>query len=101
MTDSSPLDPARSAPARIPVGDRPPDAARPIRVIAVTSGKGGVGKTTVAINLSTAIASLGKGVTLMDADLGLANARCRCWGSSPSSIFPMCWTVYAAWKTWS
>ena len=43
------------------------------RVIAVTSGKGGVGKTTVAINLSTAIASLGKGVTLMDADLGLAN----------------------------
>ncbi len=46
---------------------------RPVRVIAVTSGKGGVGKTTVAINLSTAIASLGKGVTLMDADLGLAN----------------------------
>ena len=73
MTESYPLGPARSAPARIPAGHRPPDAARPIRVIAVTSGKGGVGKTTVAINLSTAIASLGKGVTLMDADLGLAN----------------------------
>ncbi|MCA1854074.1 MAG: AAA family ATPase [Beggiatoa sp.] len=73
MTESYPLEPARSAPVRIPAGDRPPDAARPIQVIAVTSGKGGVGKTTVAINLSAAIASLGKSVTLMDADLGLAN----------------------------
>lgn len=46
---------------------------RPARVIAVTSGKGGVGKTTVSINLAMAMASLGREVMLLDADLGLAN----------------------------
>ncbi|MCG8325418.1 MAG: P-loop NTPase, partial [Thiotrichales bacterium] len=43
------------------------------RVIAVTSGKGGVGKTNVAINLATVLAQAGQSVTLLDADLGLAN----------------------------
>ncbi len=47
---------------------------RPVQVIAITSGKGGVGKTNVSINLSVALASTGKNVMLMDADLGLANA---------------------------
>ena len=46
---------------------------RPTRVIAVTSGKGGVGKSTVSINLATALAAGGARVTLLDADLGLAN----------------------------
>lgn len=46
---------------------------RPTRVIAVTSGKGGVGKSTVSINLGTALAASGLRVTLLDADLGLAN----------------------------
>ena len=45
----------------------------PTRVVAVTSGKGGVGKTTVSINLSVALAHLGHDVVLLDADLGLAN----------------------------
>ncbi|MDX9741510.1 MAG: MinD/ParA family protein [Gammaproteobacteria bacterium] len=45
----------------------------PVRVIAVTSGKGGVGKTNVSANLGTALAMSGRRVLLMDADLGLAN----------------------------
>jgi flagellar biosynthesis protein FlhG len=47
---------------------------KPVRVIAVTSGKGGVGKTSVSVNLGVSLASMGKDVMLMDADLGLANA---------------------------
>jgi len=47
---------------------------RPVRVIAVTGGKGGVGKTSVAVNLATALARLGRSVMLLDGDLGLANA---------------------------
>lgn len=45
----------------------------PVQVIAVTGGKGGVGKTNVSVNLSLALAELGRRVLLMDADLGLAN----------------------------
>ncbi|HOJ77430.1 MAG TPA: MinD/ParA family protein [Bacillota bacterium] len=43
------------------------------RVIAITSGKGGVGKTNLAVNLSLALIKLGSRVLLVDADLGLAN----------------------------
>jgi flagellar biosynthesis protein FlhG len=46
---------------------------KPVRVIAVTSGKGGVGKTSVSVNLGVGLAAMGKDVLLMDADLGLAN----------------------------
>jgi flagellar biosynthesis protein FlhG len=45
------------------------------RIIAVTSGKGGVGKTNTSINLAIALASKGHRVVLMDADLGLANVE--------------------------
>jgi flagellar biosynthesis protein FlhG len=45
----------------------------PVKVIAVTGGKGGVGKTTVAVNIGTALCELGRRVMLLDADLGLAN----------------------------
>ncbi len=48
-------------------------ATRPTKVIAVTSGKGGVGKTNVSANLSVALAARGRDVMLMDADLSLAN----------------------------
>ncbi|THB71230.1 MAG: MinD/ParA family protein [Desulfovibrio sp.] len=42
-------------------------------VFSVTSGKGGVGKTNLAVNLAYTLAAMGKRVTLLDADLGLAN----------------------------
>lgn len=45
----------------------------PVQVIAVTGGKGGVGKTSVSVNLALALADLGRRVMLLDADLGLAN----------------------------
>src|SRR6266581_9797514 len=48
------------------------------QVIAVTSGKGGVGKSNVAVNLAIRFASAGKSVVLLDADLGLANADVLC-----------------------
>ncbi|MDQ2085875.1 MinD/ParA family protein [Herbivorax sp. ANBcel31] len=43
------------------------------KVITVTSGKGGVGKTNITINLAIALSEMGKRVTIMDADLGLGN----------------------------
>lgn len=43
------------------------------RVIAITSGKGGVGKTSVSVNLSLALSAKGAKVILVDADLGLGN----------------------------
>ena len=45
------------------------------RVIAVTSGKGGVGKTSVSVNLAIEIAKMGKRVVVFDADFGLANVE--------------------------
>jgi flagellar biosynthesis protein FlhG len=51
---------------------------RRARVIAVTSGKGGVGKSNVAVNLAIQFAAAGKAVVLLDADLGLANADVLC-----------------------
>jgi flagellar biosynthesis protein FlhG len=51
----------------------PRGLGRPVQVIAVTGGKGGVGKTSVSVNLATALAQAGREVLLFDGDLGLAN----------------------------
>jgi flagellar biosynthesis protein FlhG len=48
------------------------------RSIAVTSGKGGVGKTTVSVNLAIQMAAMGRRVVLLDADLGTANVDVQC-----------------------
>ena len=49
------------------------EPGRIVRVVAVTSGKGGVGKTNVTANLAVALAHLGRRVMVLDADLGLGN----------------------------
>ena len=54
-------------------GIRQMKAQHPVRVIAVTSGKGGVGKSNVTINLAVTLAQTGERVMVMDADMGLAN----------------------------
>lgn len=43
------------------------------RVITVTSGKGGVGKSSISLNLAMSMSKMGKKVILLDADFGLAN----------------------------
>ncbi|MEB3330298.1 MAG: septum site-determining protein MinD [Candidatus Sericytochromatia bacterium] len=50
-----------------------PEQLTPGRVIVVTSGKGGVGKTTTTANIGMALAWMGKRVALVDADIGLRN----------------------------
>ncbi|MES2607086.1 MAG: MinD/ParA family protein [Pseudomonadota bacterium] len=53
-----------------PIAEPP---AHPARVVAVASGKGGVGKSNISVNLAVALAQQKKSVMVMDADLGLAN----------------------------
>ena len=52
--------------------EAPPESAR---VVTVTSGKGGVGKSNVAVNLAVWLQKMGKRVIIFDADLGLANVE--------------------------
>jgi flagellar biosynthesis protein FlhG len=53
--------------------DRAPQALRPARRLTIASGKGGVGKTWMAVTLAQAFAFRGERVLLVDGDLGLAN----------------------------
>ncbi|RBD04642.1 MinD/ParA family protein, partial [Xanthomonas oryzae pv. oryzae] len=56
-----------------PLSATRPEPLGPVRTIAVTGGKGGVGKTNISANLAVALADMGKRTLLLDADLGLAN----------------------------
>jgi flagellar biosynthesis protein FlhG len=50
-----------------------PKVQRPVRVIAITSGKGGVGKTNIATNLAYHLSQMNRKTLVLDADMGLAN----------------------------
>jgi flagellar biosynthesis protein FlhG len=58
-------------------------SARRAHVVAIASGKGGVGKTSIAVNVSIALAEAGRETVLIDGDFGLGNADMLC-GLSPS-----------------
>ena len=58
---------------RRPMSDRDKAKRPPARVIAITSGKGGVGKTNIVANMGYALCKAGKRVLIFDADLGLGN----------------------------
>lgn len=72
MTAAPPSSPAAlaNAPANTDTGVAKPGGAR---IVAITSGKGGVGKTFVSANLAAALTRRGLRVLVLDADLGLAN----------------------------
>lgn len=55
-------------------------------IIAITSGKGGVGKTNLTVNLAIAMAQRGKRVLIIDADLGMANVDVIIGSTSPYSL---------------
>ncbi len=57
------------------------------RAIAVASGKGGVGKTSITVNLAVCLARMGNRVTIFDADFGLANAEVLLGIAPPYSLF--------------
>jgi flagellar biosynthesis protein FlhG len=69
-----------------PAQQAPRQPQRRASVIAITSGKGGVGKSNVAVNLAITLASAGKTVVLLDADLGLANADVLCNVDLPHNL---------------
>ncbi|MEW5800602.1 MAG: MinD/ParA family protein [bacterium] len=65
-------------PIDVPLTDETPSeltAIQRARVFSITSGKGGVGKTNIAVNLAYALKQFGKRVLIIDADLGLANVN--------------------------
>ncbi len=72
----------------------PPKTVRRMRSIAISGGKGGVGKSNLSVNLALALGSIGNKVSLLDADFGLANADLLC-GVTPKHHLGH---VIAGWK---
>ena len=66
--------------------DRSAPATPRAITLAVTSGKGGVGKTSVSVNLAVQLSRMGRDVILLDADLGTANADVVCNITPPKNL---------------
>lgn len=60
------------------------------RVITITSGKGGAGKSNIAVNLAVQLKKMGKRVLIFDADFGLANVEVQQYDTSSKRcpVFP-------------
>ena len=61
-------------------------ASKPVQVMAVTGGKGGVGKSNIAINIALELGRLGQSVLVLDADLSLANIDVLCGVKSNGTL---------------
>lgn len=72
-------------------------ASRQTRVVTVTSGKGGVGKSNFTLNFALGLIELGKKVVIFDVDLGLANIDVLMGKSSKSSILDMVESRLSIW----
>jgi flagellar biosynthesis protein FlhG len=75
--------PAPPRPTTPPVPAPPRTTGPRAKVLTISSGKGGVGKTNLSVNLAIALTAIGRRTTLLDADLGLANADLLC-GITPT-----------------
>ncbi len=68
----------RSGPNTAQPSVNAPTAPRLAHALAITSGKGGVGKSTIAVNLAILLSRMGRKVALLDADMGTANVDVMC-----------------------
>ena len=73
----------------MPVSSAQVEAWAHVRVIAITSGKGGVGKTNIAVNLAIALQRRGHRVLVIDADLGMANVDILLGASSRKHLLDL------------
>lgn len=69
------MDQAQKLRSMVRSQSQPASARNLARVITITSGKGGVGKSSISVNLAIAFAQMGKRVVVLDADFGLANVE--------------------------
>lgn len=83
-------------PPHVPASlDKPRRADNMARVIAVASGKGGVGKTNLSVNLAIELQKRGRNCILVDVDLGLANAHIVAGVAPPVTLIDVTEGVYS------
>ena len=76
------------------------------RIITITSGKGGVGKTSFTINLAISLAKMGYRIVIIDGDFGLANVD-QCWEQALGMVLRSYYRAnepgggYGRWTLWS